>query len=118
MYSHDPYEPAYQPISLAGLTEKDNRKNEKLQEYMRREIILESTEEMKRRNSILTELKRIFLQWVKSEAIDVRKLTEEEASDVGGTLLISGSHRLNVREPGADIGNWNIFARLLPPPMD
>ena len=101
--SYNPLEPVYEPIGKSLPSKKDQRNDEILNEYMTREIILESDEEMKRRNIILGELKRIFLQWVKSVAIDLKGMTEEEANDVGGTLLISGSHRLGVREPGADI---------------
>ena len=92
--SYNPLEPVYEPIGKGLPTEKDERNDEILNEYMDREIILESNEEMKRRNLILGELKRIFVQWVKSVAMEVKGMSEEEANDVGGTLLISGSHRL------------------------
>ena len=92
--SYDPLEPVYEPIGKGLPSKKDERNDKILNDYMDREIILESDEEMKRRNLILGELKRIFVQWVKSVAMEVKGMTEEEANDVGGTLLISGSHRL------------------------
>lgn len=102
--SYDKYEPQYPPhMKDRPPNEADQRNNAKLKEFTTREIILETEEEMERRRLILLELNRIFVQWVKSVAMDVRKMSEEEASEVGGKLLISGSHRLNVREPGADI---------------
>ena len=92
--SYDPLEPVYEPIGKGLPSKKDERNDKILNDYMDREIILESDEEMKRRNLILGELKRIFVQWVKSVAMEVKGMTEEEANDVGGTLLISRSHRL------------------------
>ena len=101
---YDKYEPLHPPhMKDRPPNETDNRNNLRLKEFMTREITLETEEEMERRRGILLELKKIFVQWVKSVAMDVRKMSEEEAGDVGGKLLISGSHRLNVREPGADI---------------
>jgi poly(A) polymerase len=67
------------------------------------EIQQESEEESVRRSQVLSEVKKIFLDWVKYVAIEVVHLPEEEAMDVGGELFVSGSHKLNVREPGADI---------------
>ena len=70
---------------------------------MEREIKQETEEESIRRSQVLAEVKRIFLEWVKHVAVEVVHLPEDEAVDVGGELFVSGSHKLNVREPGADI---------------
>lgn len=67
------------------------------------EIQQESEEESIRRSQVLSEVKVIFMDWVKYVAVEVVHLPEEEAMDVGGELFVSGSHKLNVREPGADI---------------
>lgn len=63
----------------------------------------ENDEEMQRRNIVVAEVKKIFLEWVQYMAVEVAELSEEEAADVGGELFISGSHWLGVREVGADI---------------
>ena len=102
---YDPLKPFYEPIGRGqeAPSAADWRDDTILQEYMSREIVLESDAEWHRRNEIVSELKRIFLQWVKSVAINSEGMTEDEASDVGGTMLLSGSHKLDIREPKADI---------------
>ena len=70
---------------------------------MEKEIKQESKEESIRRSQVLAEVKQLFLDWVKYVAVEVVHLPHDEAMDVGGELFVSGSHKLNVREPGADI---------------
>ena len=104
MYNeYDPYAPVYKAVNTDSPSEWDYKNDEKLLLYMSKEIILESDTEMRRRAELLGELQRIFVQWVKSVAIEEKKMPEEEAAEIGATLLISGSHRLGIREPGADI---------------
>lgn len=102
---YDPYESCYPPLQLSVSLEQ--RKNElidaSLREYMSIEMKLETDEEMSRRQQILFKIEAIFKNWVQSVAIDIMKLPIEEAENVGGQLFISGSHKLGVREPGADI---------------
>jgi poly(A) polymerase Pap1 len=64
---------------------------------MDREIVIESEAEWRRKNEVLDEISHIFRQWVKSVAITERGMSDEEAREVGGRLLISGSYRLNIR---------------------
>lgn len=97
------YEPVYDPLSVEPPNELDLRIDQTLFGFMANEIPLESDEEMKRRNHALVEVKRIFREWVKHVAIEVVHIPEDEAADVGGSLFVSGSHRLGVREPGVDI---------------
>jgi poly(A) polymerase len=84
-------------------TEADRAMDRSLFAYMEKNIILESEEEMQKRNIILAEVKQLFLDWVRYVAVEVAHLSEEESLDVGGQLFISGSHKLGVRECGADI---------------
>lgn len=100
MSKYDPYNKA---ISENPPSAADLELDQTLFDFMKTDIPLESDEEMKRRNHALVEIKRIFRDWVKHVAIDVVNMPEEEASDVGGSLFVSGSHRLGVREPGVDI---------------
>lgn len=97
------YTPAYEPLSFREPTEAEKRIDATLQAYMDVEMRLESTEEMVRRDSILAEVRDIFVKWVQYVAVEVLHMPSEEAEDAGGELFISGSHRLGVRDIGADI---------------
>ena len=83
--------------------QRDRQIDTALFKFMSVEIKQESEEESIRRSQVLAEVKNIFVEWVKYVAIEVVHLPEEEAMDVGGELFVSGSHKLNVREPDADI---------------
>lgn len=97
------YTPAYEPLSLREPTVAEKRIDATLKAYMDVEMRLESNEEMLRRDSILAEVRDIFLKWVQYVAVEVLHMPPEEAEDAGGELFISGSHRLGVRDIGADI---------------
>lgn len=62
----------------------------------------ESDANITRRSLILAELRSIFRAWVKKVCME-RGVPEEMAADAGGQILVSGSYRLGVNEPGADI---------------
>lgn len=97
------YTPAYEPVSFREPSEAEKRLDVSLKAYMDKEMKLESDEEMVRRDSVLAEVRNIFIDWVKYVATEVLHMPEEEAEDAGGELFISGSHRLGVRDVGADI---------------
>ena len=97
------YTPAYEPLSLREPTPAEKRIDASLRVYMEKEMPLESDEKMMERDAILAEVRTIFLNWVKTVAIEVVHMPVEEAEDAGGELFISGSHRLGVRDIGADI---------------
>lgn len=83
--------------------QRDRQIDVALFKFMEKEIKQETKEESIRRSQVLSEVKQIFLDWVKYVAVEVVHLPPEVAMDVGGELFVSGSHKLNVREPGADI---------------
>ncbi len=58
---------------------------------------------MRHRDRVLLQIEKIFQEWVKFVATNVIKLPEDEVAECGGQLFVSGSHRLGIREPGADI---------------
>jgi poly(A) polymerase Pap1 len=95
--AYDPYTPKYEFINDKYPTKKEKLENERLKAYMDREIVIESEAEWRRKNDVLEEISQIFKQWVKSVAISERGMSEEEAREVGGRLLLSGSYRLNIR---------------------
>lgn len=97
------YTPAYEPVSLREPTEAERRLDASLDSYMKDEIKLECDEEMMRRDTVLAEVKSIFTDWVKFVAVKVLHMPEDAAEEAGGELFISGSHRLGVRDIGADI---------------
>jgi poly(A) polymerase Pap1 len=97
------YTPAYVPLSQRAPTEAEKRVDATLKTYMDVEMKLESDEEMIRRDSILAEVRNIFIKWVQTVATEVLHMPADEAEDAGGELFISGSHRLGVRDVGADI---------------
>lgn len=97
------YVPLYDPINLSEPTAADFKIDATLKSYMDVQMKLETDEEMERRTQILLKVERIFLEWVKTVAVDILHLPEDEARAAGGKLFISGSHKLGVREPGADI---------------
>lgn len=93
----------YQPLNEAPPSKDDVYNDECLAQFMERHIILESDANMNKRNETLEEINRMFVSFIRKVAQDKMNMTEDEAKDTGGLIFISGSHRLNVREPGADI---------------
>jgi poly(A) polymerase len=97
------YTPAYEPVSSREPTEAEKKLDATLKAFMDKEMKLETDEEMFKRDAVLSEVRTIFLNWVQFIATKVLHMPEEEAEDAGGELFISGSHRLGVRDIGADI---------------
>ena len=58
---------------------------------------------MEKRAAVLLAVEAIFRNFVKKVGTNIHKMSEEEAEDAGGELRVSGSHRLGVRDRGADI---------------
>eukprot|EP01038_Epipyxis_sp_PR26KG_P008921 gene8921-12031_t len=99
------YVPVYFPVNFKEPSETEKKIDLTLQNYMEEEMKLESQAEMDRRDLVLIEVRKIFLKWVRFIAIEIKKLPEpeDEEEDFGGELFVSGSHRLGVRDIGADI---------------
>jgi len=95
-------EQAYKAIRTTPPEPQDIELSTRLQEYMDKHYPVESEKNIQRRSIILAELRRIFRQWVKDVCIQ-RGVPEEVANEAGGLILVSGSYRLGVNEPGADI---------------
>jgi poly(A) polymerase len=97
------YIPAYDPATAREPTEAEKKVDAIFQKFIEEEIKLESEQEMIRRDNVLAEVRNIFLSWVQFVATDVLHIPVDAAEDAGGELFISGSHRLGVRDIGADI---------------
>lgn len=95
-------EQAYKAIRTTPPEPKDLDQSEKLQSFMDEHFPTETPENITRRSMILAELRSIFRQWVKQVCLQ-KGVPEEIAADAGGQILVSGSYRLGVNEPGADI---------------
>ena len=95
--------PQYNYISSRPPNAADKALDATLREYMAEAMPLESDEGMEKRREVLVAVEAIFRNFVKFVAVNVHHMTEEEAEDAGGELRVSGSHRLGVRDVGADI---------------
>ncbi|TMW68649.1 hypothetical protein Poli38472_006117 [Pythium oligandrum] len=95
-------EQAYKAIRTTPPEPKDLEQSDKLQTYMDKHFATESDENIQRRSLILADLRATFREWVKQVCL-AKGVPEEIAADAGGQILVSGSYRLGVNEPGADI---------------
>ncbi|KAF0699908.1 Aste57867_9548 [Aphanomyces stellatus] len=95
-------EQAYKPIRTTPPEPIDLELSQKLLAYMEKHFPTETEKNIQRRTIILGELRSIFRAWVKDVCIQ-RGVLEEIANEAGGIILVSGSYRLGVNEPGADI---------------
>lgn len=96
------YTPAYNPVSSA-VHPQEPTIDAAFTQFMDSEVKLESDAEMRRRDEILAKVRDIFIGWVKHIAVNVLHLPEDVAEEAGGEIFISGSHKLGVRDIGADI---------------
>ncbi|KAL0589657.1 hypothetical protein ABG067_002206 [Albugo candida] len=95
-------EQAYKAIRVTPPELMDLEQSKKLKDFMSKHFPTENGVNITRRSLILAELRTIFRDWVKQVCIK-KGVPEEIAADAGGLILVSGSYRLGVNEPGADI---------------
>ena len=91
-----------------------------LRAYVNSNVPLESTEGIQRRERVLVKMGNLMREWVKGVAVK-KGLNRDAVEGAGGELFTSGSYRLGVHEPGADIGTlWSacvasfVRSQLLP----
>ena len=96
--------PVIKPLSTKPPTQMAILIDGKLKTHMDEHMKLETSAEMDRRDHVLKKVEQIFKNWVIEMGMAVMRMSEEEAKAAGGELFVSGSHKLGVREPGADIG--------------
>ena len=100
------YIPKYAYITCKAPTEADRQLDATLRAFIDDPascMQLEEDKEMIHRNEVLLRVRTIFLGFVKEVAMEVHKMSEDDAEDAGGDLLVSGSHILGVRDKNADI---------------
>jgi poly(A) polymerase len=73
-----------------------------LSEFSDDHIPLESVSSLQTREIVLTKIKKECRDWIRSVCLKV-PLPPEAVNNAGGDLFTSGSYRLGVHEPGADI---------------
>ena len=73
-----------------------------LQKYCDENIPLESREGIQRRERALNKIGQLSREWIRS-VCRKKGFTPEVVESAGGQLFTSGSYRLGVHEPGADI---------------
>ena len=83
-------------------TAKERTFDSTLHRFAKDNIPLESGEGLKRRERVLSRMERLCQDWVKS-VCRKQGLPRQVAEAAGGMLKTSGSYRLGVHEPGADI---------------
>mmetsp|Transcript_6513 Transcript_6513/g.20203 ORF Transcript_6513/g.20203 Transcript_6513/m.20203 type:complete len:628 (+) Transcript_6513:262-2145(+) len=97
-----PVEPLLKPFETSAPPAAYERLDATLAAFMAERVPVESDAELRRRERVLGELKRVFQDWVQS-VCRAKGLSDELAAEAGGRLYTSGSYRLGVHEPGADI---------------
>jgi len=73
-----------------------------LQEFVDDNIPLEPKEGIKRRERVLDRMGALCREWIRSVCVE-KGLPQDVVDNCGGLLFTSGSYRLGVHEPGADI---------------
>jgi poly(A) polymerase len=99
----DRYEAFHKHVDDRKPTTTDRKIDLTLKNYMDINMILETDEEMERRSVILKKVEEIFLTFIKFVGVEIVHMAEDEVETAGGGLVISGSQKLDVRDPGADI---------------
>lgn len=73
-----------------------------LKEYTDKNIQLESEMGIREREKVLDRMGQVCRQWIRNTSIKLQ-LPKDAIENAGGQLYTSGSYRLGVHEPGADI---------------
>lgn len=94
--------PALPVVDASDPTPVEESFNDSLNVYIKDNIPLESTEGIQRRERALNRMGVLVREWIRSVCTK-RGLPNDVIDNAGGQLFTSGSYRLGVHEPGADI---------------
>jgi poly(A) polymerase len=94
--------PALPVVDASGPSPKEVSFNDQLMEFCKDNVPLEPREGIQRRERVLNRMGALAREWVKT-VCRKRGLPPDVAESAGGQLFTSGSYRLGVHEPGADI---------------
>ena len=95
-------EPLLKPFETAAPPANYKKLDASLEAFMKVHVPVEKEQGLRTRERVLGELKRIFQDWVR-QVCRAKGLSDDLANEAGGRLYTSGSYRLGVHEPGADI---------------
>ena len=100
--------PALPIVDGASPTPTEVSFNTILSRYIATHVPLESENGIRARERVLVQMGKLHREWIKSVALK-RGLNADAVETAGGELFTSGSYRLGVHEPGADIGALDIL---------
>ena len=95
-------QPALPIVDPNPPTPKEISFNDQLMKFCQENVPLESTEGIRTRERVLNRMRTLCREWIKS-VCRMRGLPDDVVESAGGQLFTSGSYRLGVHEPGADI---------------
>lgn len=96
------FQPALPVVDGAPPTKQELSFNASLLTFCQENIPQESVEGIQRRERVLNRMGALCREWIKSVYLE-KESPAEVAESAGGQLFTSGSYRLGVHEPGADI---------------
>jgi len=94
--------PALPTVDASTSSVSEKSFDDILADFTNKNIPLESTEGIQRRERVLDRLRLLCREWIRSVSTKLL-LPSEAVENVGGQLFTSGSYRLGIHEPGADI---------------
>ena len=95
-------QPALPVVDSAPPTAAETSFQASLEQFCQDNIPLESTEGIQTRERVLNRMGAVCREWIKG-VCHKRGLPPDVIASAGGSLFTSGSYRLGVHEPGADI---------------
>ncbi|KFK32539.1 hypothetical protein AALP_AA6G256000 [Arabis alpina] len=90
------------PLSVAGPSAADVKRNLELEKFLVDEGLYEIKEDTMRREEVLRRIDQIVKHWVK-QLTHQRGYTDQMVEDANAVIFTFGSYRLGVHGPGADI---------------
>ncbi|KAL7573099.1 hypothetical protein ACA910_018782 [Epithemia clementina (nom. ined.)] len=96
------FQPALPVIDGASPTLLEQGFQQTLQEFAASDIPLESKEGIETRERVLNQMGQLCREWIRYVGLK-KGLPRDVVESAGGQLFTSGSYRLGVHEPGADI---------------
>mmetsp|Transcript_16504 Transcript_16504/g.24949 ORF Transcript_16504/g.24949 Transcript_16504/m.24949 type:complete len:828 (-) Transcript_16504:1996-4479(-) len=94
--------PALPVVSAQPPTELELSFQQKLEDYCKENVPLESTDGIQRRERALNRMGQLAREWIRHVCVK-KGFPPDVVNIAGGQLFTSGSYRLGVHEPGADI---------------
>ena len=95
-------QPAFPVVDASPPNALESSFDDSLQGFIADNIPMESKEGIERRERVLKGMETLSRDWIKSVCLK-RGLQKDVIASAGGQLFTSGSYRLAVHEPGADI---------------